>query len=367
MNKIPVTKSSMPPFDEYVDKIKSIWDNVWLTNNGPLHQELEDKLKKYLKVRNLTLFSNGHLALMMALKSLNLKGEVITTPFTFASTTHAIVQNGLIPVFCDIDPNTYTIDANKIEELITDKTTAIVAVHVYGNVCDLEKIENIAEKHNLKVIYDSAHAFGVEVDGKAIGIYGDINMFSLHATKVFHTIEGGLLSYKDPSLKLKLDKLKNFGIQDQETIDEIGINSKMNEFQAAMGLCNLKYVNKEIKKRKKIVEYYNANLKNIGGIKLYSYQHNVKPNYIYFPILVDKEKFGIDRDELLELLKKNNIYARKYFYPLTCDFDCYKGLYKGDVKIARMIAKNVLTLPLYADLKKNEVIKICDIIRSVKK
>lgn len=366
--KILVTQSSMPPFEEYCNKIKIIWENTWLTNAGPLHNELEDKLKEYLKVNNLSLFNNGHLALFIAIQSLNLTGEVITTPFTFASTTHAIVQNGLTPVFCDINPVTYTIDVNKIESLITDKTSAIIPVHVYGNICDVEKIEAIANKYNLKVIYDSAHAFGVTYKSKGIGTYGDINMFSFHATKVFHTIEGGALTYDKKTLKDKFSLLRNFGIKDAETVTEVGINSKMNEFQAAMGLCNLDYIDENIEKRKVIVELYKENLKDVKGIILSNEQKDVNSNYIYFPILIDKNIYGMDRDELKVLLEQNNVFTRKYFYPLITDFECYKDKYDSNkTPIAKNISKNILTLPLYADLELEQVDRICSIIIGGKK
>ena len=248
--KILVTQSSIPTLEEYSKEIEDIFETRWLTNMGVKHHELEDKLCEKLKVKNISLFNNGHLALYTAINKMNLSGEVITTPFSFASTTHAIVQNGLTPVFCDINEDDYTIDVNKIEELITEKTTAIVPVHVYGHVCDVEAIEKIAKKHNLKVIYDAAHVFGVEVNGRGIGSYGDISMFSFHATKVFNTIEGGALVYNNPELKKSIDSFKNFGIIDQEHVIDIGINSKMNEFQAAMGLCNLRHFDEEIAKRK---------------------------------------------------------------------------------------------------------------------
>lgn len=363
MNKILVTQSSMPNLDEYVDEIKDIWESKWLTNSGVKHQELESGLCKYLNVKNTALFCNGHQALYVALKSLNLTGEVITTPFTFASTTHAIVQAGLKPVFCDIDPVTYTIDVNKIEELITDKTCAIVPVHVYGTPCDVEKIEEIAKKHNLKVIYDAAHAFGVEVNGKGIGTFGDISMFSFHATKVFNTIEGGGLTYSDNLLTERINMLKNFGITSPETIDEVGTNAKMNEFAAAMGLCNLRHINEEILKRKKVFEQYISNLKDVPGIKLISFKDNVKPNYAYFPVVFDKEVFGKNRDEIMDILSKNEIYTRKYFYPLITDFACYNKEYDSSLTpVAKEISENVLTLPMYADLDISDVDRICNII-----
>lgn len=363
MNKILVTQSSMPGLDEYTEEIKDIWDSKWLTNNGIKHQQLEKKLCEFLHVNNTTLFCNGHLALFTALKSLGLEGEVITTPFTFASTTHAIVQAGLTPVFCDINPDDYTIDVEKIEALITENTCAVVPVHVYGAPCDVEKIEEIAKKYHLKVVYDAAHAFGVEVNGKAIGNYGDISMFSFHATKVFNTIEGGALVYNDSNITSKMNSFKNFGLTSPETVEEVGTNAKMNEFAAAMGLCNLRHVEQEIAKRKQVFERYMQNLKDIPGIQLMNIHSNVKPNYAYFPVVFDKEKFGKNRDEVSVLLADNNIFARKYFYPLINDFDCYKNQYSSDdTPIAKKIAANVLTLPMYADLSLEDVDRICNII-----
>ena len=365
MNKINVTRSSMPPFEEYINKIKPLWESRWLTNSGTLHQELEEKLSNYLKT-NVLLFTNGHLALYNAIKAMNLTGEVITTPFTFISTTHAIVQNGLIPVFCDINPIDYTIDTTKIEKLITNKTSAIVAVHVYGNICNVQKIEEIAKKHNLKVIYDAAHAFGEKYNKKPIGNFGDISAMSFHATKVFHTIEGGAVLYKDNSLKKRLSSLRNFGLTISEECEEIAMNAKMSEFHAAMGLCNLEYIDNQIEKRAQLVSRYQENLDNVSGIKCWNKQENVDSNYIYFPIIVNKEEYGLSRDELIELLKDNNINARKYFYPLTCDFECYKK-YNANVPVAKNISNSVLTLPLYADLEIEQVDKICNIIKCRRK
>ena len=361
---INVTKSSMPPFKEYVEKIEPLWESRWLTNNGALHQELEQSLEKYLKVKNVSLFNNGHMALYTAINALDLTGEVITTPYTFVSTTNAIVQNGLTPVFCDINPNDYTIDVDKIESLITDKTSAIVAVHVYGNVCDVERIEQIAKKHNLKVIYDAAHAFGVKYKGIDIGNFGDISMMSFHATKVFHTIEGGALLYNDSSLKNKINSLRNFGYTIKEECDYIGMNTKMNEFQAAMGLCNLNYIDEYIEKREKIVEVYQKELHDVVGIKCFEIQKDVTPNYIYFPIIVEKE-YNISRDELFNILKGNNIMSRKYFYPIIPEFKCYQN-YLANTPVAKDISERVLTLPLYSDLKIDEVLRICDIIKNNK-
>lgn len=358
--QINVTRSSMPSYEEYCEAIKPIFESKWLTNMGPLHNEFGNKVGEYLGVDNLSLFNNGHLALCIAIRALGLTGEVITTPFTFASTTHAIVDCGLTPVFCDVNPDTYTIDADKIEILITDKTSAIIPVHVYGNVCDVEKIDAIAKKHNLKVIYDAAHVFGVKIAGRGIGTFGDISMFSFHATKVFNTIEGGCLTYADKSLESKIASLRNFGITSPESVDYVGTNAKMNEFQAAMGICNLRYVDDEIAKRKKADTRYRERLGNIDEIKLSCIQSDVTRNHAYFPVVFDGYKYT--RDEVAQKLSENGVFARKYFYPITNEFDCYKGKFKGETPIAKHISENVLTLPMYADLTEKEVDYICDII-----
>ncbi len=363
MDEILVTRSSMPQFQEYVDEIKELWDSHWLTNMGVKHKELQKKLEEYLGVENIDLLTNGHMALELSLQALNLTGEVITTPFTFASTTHAIVRNGLTPVFCDIDPNDYTIDAAKIEQLITDKTSAIVPVHVYGNVCNVEMIQNIADRHHLKVVYDAAHAFGVRYRGKGIGSYGDVSCFSFHATKVFNTIEGGAVSFKDPEFGRIMYGLKNFGIRDQELVDSVGANAKMNEFCAAMGLCNLRHIQEGIAKRCVLVERYSERLSGIAGLKLMPRQADVAPNYAYFPIVVDETVFGMDRDEISERLARHNIFARKYFYPLTSSFACYEDRFDpDDTPVARYVSERVLTLPLYEDLAIEDVDRICDIL-----
>lgn len=363
---ILVTRSSMPPLEEYLDEIKSIWDNRWLTNMGEKHQRLEKELKEYLDVENISLFTNGHLSLELTLQGMNLTGEVITTPFTFVSTTHAIVRNGLTPVFCDIDYENYTMDASKIESLITDNTSAIVPVHVYGNICNLDEIERIAKKHNLKVIYDAAHAFGSKVNGNGIGNYGDASMFSFHATKVFNSIEGGAVAFPGNTFGDTLYKLKNFGIKSEDVIDGIGSNAKMNEFQAAMGLCNIRHVDQEINKRKKVVDFYRSKLRNVEGIKIIENQPNISSNYAYFPVVFDESVLGYTRDYVYERLKKENIFSRKYFYPLTNNIEAYKGRY--DVKetpVAEYVANRVLTLPLYADLSIEDVNEICNIILSL--
>lgn len=367
-SKILVTRSSMPPKEEYFKEIEGLWESHWLTNMGVKHKELEVKLKEYMGVKNISLFTNGHMALELALQAMNLQGEVITTPFTFISTTHAIVRNGLTPVFCDVNSKDYTIDVSKIENLITDKTCAIVPVHVYGNICNVEEIERIAKKYNLKVIYDAAHAFGVTYKGKGIATYGDASMFSFHATKVYNTIEGGAVCFSDEEFGTSLYRLKNFGIKSEEVIDGIGANAKMNEFQAAMGLCNLRYVDREIEKRKKVVERYQQNLKGIKGIQLVEPRNDIKTNYAYFPVVFNEKDFGATRNEVYEILKENGIYSRKYFYPLTNMCQCYKGKYGAqETPVALNIANRILTLPLYADLKLEKVDYICKIILSLYK
>ena len=361
--KINVTRSSMPELDEYIDEIKDLWDSHWLTNMGVKHRQFQKKLEEYLDVENVELLTNGHMALELTLQAMNLHGEVITTPFTFVSTTHAIVRNGLKPVFCDIDPITYTIDVNRIEELITERTCAIMPVHVYGNVCDVEAIERIANKHNLKVIYDAAHSFGETYKGKGIGSFGDASCFSFHATKVFNSIEGGAVCFKEKQLGEALYDLKNFGIHGPEEVRAGGANAKMNEFCAAMGLCNLRHIEEEIEKRRLVVERYNMHLQGVDGIRLNAIQADVKTNYSYFPVLFDEEKFGANRDAVYKKLAENNIIARKYFYPLTNSFSCFGEQYNvQDTPIALYVSENILTLPLYADLALQEVDMICDLI-----
>lgn len=365
MSKILVTRSSMPDFDEYVDEIRELWDTHWLTNMGIKHQEFQRSLESYLDVPHVTLYTNGHLALENILAAMNFPkgGEVITTPFTFASTTHAIVRNGLVPVFCDIKEDDYTIDTSKIESLITDRTVAIVPVHVYGNLCDVEEIDRIAKKHGLKVIYDAAHAFAVKYNGISSACFGDASMFSFHATKVFHTIEGGAVCYHDDQLIPVLNEMKNFGIHDQDKVNYVGGNAKMNEFQAAMGICNLRHLEEEINKRKMVVEHYRMRLENVEGIQICKPQQNVESNYAYFPVVFDGYKYT--RDEVFNRLEAQDIHARKYFYPLTNSFACYQSYETAGVEktpVAQHIALSVLTLPLYADLSLDDVDRICDVI-----
>jgi len=365
MDKINVTRSSMPDFEEYCKEIKELWDSRWLTNNGVKHRQLEADLNKYLKAKNTVLYANGHLALEQVIAALELPkgGEVITTPFTFVSTTHAIVRNGLIPVFCDVNDVDYTIDVTKIESLITEKTCAIVPVHVYGNFCNVEEIDRIAKRYNLKVVYDAAHAFGAKYKGVQSANFGDASMFSFHATKVFNTIEGGAVCFKDSALYDKLNEMKSFGQHGQEECLFVGTNAKMNEFQAAMGICNLRMLDGEIAKRKTAAKEYRKILSNVKGIKLCPEFEQVDSNYAYFPVVFDGYKYT--RDEIFEKLGEAGITARKYFYPLTNDFACYKNEpFGGKEKtpIAAFIADRVLCLPMFAGLKAEDVNRICDII-----
>jgi len=362
---ILVTRSSLPEFEEYCEEIKKIWDSHWLTNMGIEHKQLQAKLELFLGCSNIVLYTNGHLALEYVISAMNfpLGSEVITTPFTFASTTHAIVRNGLVPVFCDVREDDYTIDADKIEALITDKTVAIVPVHVYGNICDVEQIQSIADKHGLKVIYDAAHAFAVRYKGVTSANFGDASMFSFHATKVFNTIEGGAICLKDDMLVQTLNDMKNFGIHGPESVVFVGGNAKMNEFQAAMGICNLRHLDDEISKRKLVVERYRSHLEGVKDIKLCKPQKDVTPNYAYFPVVF--EGYKADRNGIFEALGAQGITARKYFYPLTNTFECYKNLPTAGADktpIAKHLADHVLTLPLYADLALEDVDRICEII-----
>lgn len=359
-DKILVTQSSMPPYEEYIEAIKPLWDSHWITNMGKCHRELEEKLKIYLDVPELSLMVNGHMALELALQSFGFPegSEVITTPFTFISTTHAIVRNRLKPVFCDVKLSDGTIDETKIEDLITEKTVAIVPVHVYGNICNIEGIQTIADKYGLKVIYDAAHAFGVKYKGKGIGSYGDASVFSFHATKVFNTIEGGAVSFSDHKIYEKLYNLKNFGIRGEEHVVEVGANAKMNEFAAIMGLCNLKYIDHALAERKIRYDCYKERLNKVEGIHFFTDHPEANRNYAYFPILVGKD-YRISRNELYDLLKGHNIFSRKYFYPLTSDQTCFKNKYKNlQLENARILSNSVLSLPLYERLEPENIERI---------
>ena len=366
MRKILVTKSTIPEFDEYIAEIRDIWQSRWLTNMGPKHELLREKLKEYLGVEHIDLFTNGHMSLELSLQSFGFEegSEVITTPFSFVSTTHAIVRSGLKPVFCDIKEDDYTIDENKIEKLINDKTVAIMPVHVYGNICNVDRIEEIAKRNNLKVIYDAAHAFGVKFNGKSIAQYGDISCFSFHATKVFNTIEGGAACFRDKDIAYKLYGLKNFGIRSEDVVDNIGANAKMNEFCAAMGLCNLRKINENILLRKRVYERYNSNLQNVRGIRLNIASKETESNYAYYPILINETEYGMNRDQLKAKLENRGIYTRKYFYPAINEMECYKDMeFKGKTPIASAISKKILTLPLYPDLELETVDYICSLIK----
>lgn len=368
MDRINVARSSLPPFEEYCAEIRDMWDSRWLTNMGEKHEKLRAGLQNYLGAEHIELITNGHLAIELALQAMDLTGEVITTPFTFASTTHAIVRCGLEPVFCDINSIDFTMDVSKIEHLITEKTSAILPVHVYGNVCDIEVIESIAEKHNLKVIYDAAHTFGVRYKGQGIADFGDASCFSFHATKVFHTVEGGAVVYQDVEFGKRIERLRNFGLDGQEDASEVGGNAKLDEFRAAMGLCNLRHIDEEIAKRKYVVERYRERLDGVSGIQINPIQRDVTSNYAYFPVVFDEEIFGVSRDEIQARLTSYDIHARKYFYPLTSEFLCYKRRFDSVLTpIAKRVSQRVLTLPLYPDLPLNIVDKICDIILSCKK
>ena len=365
--RIYVTRPSMPTLEEYVEEIRDLWKTKWLTNNGKKHMAFAEALIDYLGVSYLDLFTNGHMALELSLQALELTGEVITTPFTFASTTHAIVRNGLTPVFCDIREDDFTIDSSKIVELITEKTSAILPVHVYGNICDVDEIQRIADKYKLKVIYDAAHAFGETFNGKGVGNFGDISCFSFHSTKVFNTIEGGAAVFADRELGKTLWGLKNFGIFGPDDVDRIGANAKMNEFCAAMGLCNLRHIDGEIKARERIEKIYRNRLADIHGIRLNPIKNGVYSNHAYFPVLIEEEQFGINRDEVCIRLAEHGIVARKYFFPLTNAFACYAGRFDPDkTPVAKRISNRILTLPMYASLREKEVHKICDTLIKIR-
>ena len=368
---IYVTRPVFPTIEEITKKLEDIWLAKWLTNNGPQHYMLEKELCEYLKVPYLSLFNNGTIALIVACQSLRLSGEVITTPFTFAATPHVLSWNNISPIFCDVDNETMNIDANKIESMITPHTTAILAVHVFGTPCDTEKIQEVADKYGLKVVYDAAHAFGVEVNNIGIGNFGDISMFSFHATKLYHTVEGGALACNNKNLKSRIDLLKNFGIKNEDEVVMPGINGKLDEIRAAIGRIMLNYVEGERQKRIKLHEIYNSELANIAGIKLMpNCGENTKLNYQYYVIRIDKENFGISRDEVYEEFKKYNVFTRKYFHPLCSDFTCYRQLNSSQAEnlpVANKIGKQVLSMPMYGGLSADDVRKICAILKSMKK
>ncbi len=363
-----ITQPLLPNLANLNEYLVKIWKSKWVTNNGFYHSLLEKELASYLKVKNNSLFCNGTLALQIAVNALRLRGEVITTPFTFAATPHVLYWNNIKPVFCDIEEGTYNLDVNKIESLITPATTGILAVHIFGNPCNVQALQEIAQRHGLKIIYDAAHAFGVEVNGTGIGNFGDASMFSFHATKIYTTIEGGALVCNSQYLKERADYLKNFGIKNEEEVVGPGINAKMNEIQAAIGLIQLKTVDDEIKKRKILTEIYKEELKDVPGIILPKHMDNIKHNYQSFVIRIIGEDYGISRDSLFEFLRQMNIVVRKYFYPLCSHYPCYKSLLSSspiNLPIAEEITKEVLSLPLYGELTEEQIKMICNILKDI--
>lgn len=371
MNKfekpIYVTKPYLPPFKEFCEELEEIWENQWITNNGPILKRFQRELENYCTTDNVCLFNNGTLALQIALQGMKISGEVITTPFTFVATTHALYWNKIRPVFCDIEPNFFTLDPKKVEELITPWTTAILAVHVFGHPCQLEALSDIAKRHNLKLIYDAAHAFGVKVNGLPIGKYGDLSMFSFHATKLYHSIEGGMLTFNDASLKQTFDYLKNFGFKNETEVVMPGTNAKMNEFQALMGSMVLKKMNQLVSIRKRLYDTYKKGLIEIPGISCRpDPAQEVEYNYAYMPILINEKEYGMSRDNLYYELKKYNIFTRRYFYPLLNEFACYQSIpITKPLNTAESISNSIITLPLYSDLMEDDVHMILEILHKI--
>jgi len=362
---ITVTSPLLPSLDEFTESLKEIWGSKWITNNGQFHQKLEAALAVYLKVPYVSLFTNGTLPLLTALQALRITGEVITTPYSFVATTHALWWNGIKPVFVDIDPSTGNIDPQKIEAAITPRTTAILPVHVYGKPCDTEAIQAIADKYGLKVIYDAAHAFGVEVNGESLLNAGDMSTLSFHATKVFNTIEGGAMVMHDEKTKQRIDYLKNFGFANEIEVVGPGINSKMDEIRSAYGLLNLKQVDAAIAARQKVAVAYRKALRNVDGISFWDDMPGVRHNYSYFPIFVDAEKYGMTRDELYMKMKDQGVWSRRYFYPLISEFSTYRGLESSrpeNLPNAHMMADTVICLPMHHALREEEINRIIDCI-----
>ena len=365
--KVFVTSPLLPDLKQFTPYLEEIWNNKWLTNQGPFHEKLEKELSDYLGVKYLNLFSNGTLALIVALEALRISGEVITTPYSFVATTHSLWWNNIKPVFVDIEPETLNIDPNRIEAAITPATTAIMPVHVYGNPCNVKEIERIADIYGLRVLYDAAHAFAVKQNDISVLNYGDLSILSFHATKVYSTIEGGAIVCHDEKMKRRIDFLKNFGFAGETTVVAPGINAKMNEVQAAFGLLSLRIVDEAIAKRKKISEIYRKGLTGIAGIGLLPENSDVQHNYGYFPILVDEKEYGMHRDKLYEKMKQRNIYGRRYFYPLISDFPTYRGLpsaQPGNLSVAVKVASQVICLPIYHDLSEEKVKEIIDLIKN---
>lgn len=360
-----VTLPALPPLEEFVEYLKQIWDSKMLTNNGPFHQQFENELAEYLGVKYLSVFTNGTLALVTALQALRITGEVITTPYSFVATTHSLWWNNIKPVFADIEPDHFNLDPDKVEAAITPQTTAIMPVHVYGYPCKLERFQQIASAYGLKLIYDAAHAFGVKINGNSVLNYGDLSILSFHATKVFNTFEGGAIICPDERIKKRIDFLKNFGFVDKTTAIEPGINAKMNELQAAVGLLQLKYVDEYILKRKTIAEVYRKQLKGISGLSFLNDIDGVSQSDTYFPIFIDSEKYGKTRDELYETLKERNIYTARYFYPLISHFPTYRGLpsaRKENLPVAEKVTEQVLCLPIFPELRNSVIKEIIEVL-----
>jgi len=366
MEPIYLTQPYLPPLENFLPYLEKIWKSKWLTNNGDFHKQFEKELVDYLGVKHISLFTNGTLAIITALQALKITGEVITTPFSFVATTHSLWWNNIKPVFVDIEPDTFNLDPEKIEAAITPQTTAILPVHVYGNPCNVNRIQEIADIYGLKVIYDACHAFGVKLNGESILNFGDMSVLSFHATKVFTTFEGGAIICKDEATKKRIDYLKNFGFAGETTVVAPGINAKMNEFQAALGVLQLKYVDEAIERRKRVAELYKGKLQHVEGISFLDDIEGVKHSYSYFPILIDEKKFGVSRDEVYAELKKNNIMVRRYFYPLISQFPTYKGLDSArpeNLPVAEEVTKKVLCLPIYPELNVTDIKSVVDILK----
>lgn len=361
---ITVARPALPPLEEYRQGLEEIWDRAWLTNDGPLVNKFRDLLLQFCGVDHASIFTNGTLSLQLALQGMGITGDVITTPYTFVATTHALFWDRLRPVFVDIEPTYYSLNPDLIEAAITPWTSAILAVHTYGQPCRLKELQHIAHKHGLKLLYDAAHAFGVEVDGKSIAHFGDLSMFSFHATKVFHSIEGGMLTFREAELQRRLDYLKNFGFENETEVVMPGTNAKMNEFQALMGILLLTHMDEMIEKRRNLTLLYRHRLAKIPGICLPALPASgVRYNYAYMPIEVDEEAFGISRDDLFEKLREYNVLVRRYFYPIIPDFQCYRHIFRDtDLGVARRVASRILILPLYSELQMNDVERICDML-----
>ena len=365
MTPVFVTRPSLPPLDEYVELLRDIWDRRWLTNGGRCHVELEDALARYLGVSSVSLFCNGTTALQVGLQALGVTGEVITTPFSFPATAHVLLWDHCTPVFCDVDPLTGNLDPSRVASLITPRTTAILPVHVYGTPCDVEGLQSVADEHGLKLFYDAAHAFGVRIGGRSVLEFGDLAMVSLHATKVFNTAEGGFLVAGDPALKTRIDLLKNFGFVDETTITEAGINGKMNELQAAMGLVQLRHVDEDLMRRRSIAELYERELAGLPGVRTLREPDGVTGNWGYFPIFVDETRYPVSRDRLYEKLKHEGFHCRRYFYPLISELPMYAHLPSAaNLPVAELLSRQVICLPIYPGLEPEEVVRVCDVVRA---